>query len=162
MRKTQQVFVTNTRRRESVDSLAGLTKRIEQTMDGGAGTSVLPGSFGSQPCTNCLPECETYRITDLDTIIDSLSDVWGTVSGSQLVSSAGISAAITVQAKTTRLDSQTFQLPSAAQWVVDVWFDDLHADPGYHYGTSGDRLITTVAPLPTDVVVECVYFNKVV
>ena len=159
MQKTEQVFVTNARRREGVADLQGLVRRNEQD-NGAQGPSVLPGSFGNSPCDHCLPKCETYRITDLDAIIDSLSEQWGTVQDDELVSDAGVSAAITVQASLERIDNHTFQLPSHAQWVVDVWFDDLHADPGYHYTYIPDRLIVTKVDLPAGVVVDAVYFNK--
>lgn len=156
MQKTEQVFVTNTRRREGIADLSGLTKRTEQIR--GSDATIIPGS----PCGgHCLPECETYRITDIDAIIDSLSERWGFVIGEELVSEAGVSAAITVQASLERLDNHTFQLPSRAQWVVDVWFDDLHADTGFHYAWVPDRLIVTTIDLPTDIVVDAVYFNKV-
>jgi hypothetical protein len=161
MHKHEQVFLTSSRERGTT-TLAQLAQHIEASQDADAGIVQLPGSFGDTCDGHCLPECETYRVTDLDAIIDSLSEQWGVVSEGQLVSDAGMSAAITVQAKCSRVDDQTFQLPSAAAWVVDVWFDDLHADPGFHYEVETDRLITTTVALPSGVVVEAVYFNKAV
>lgn len=156
------VHMTDERgRRETL--LAQVPNKAERaTQSNLAGPTVRPGQFGDACADNCLHICETYRILDDDSIVDSLLDQWGIVENEELVSDAGLSAAITVQAQAERIDDSTFRLPSKAAWVVDVWFDALHADPTYHYEIDGFRTIRTVTPLPTDIRVTAVYFNLVV
>ena len=168
MNRLVSVFVTNERRQNVADDMTRIYTSQQQRTQDTTSTTTPPGSFSDAPpggtgsgnggCDHCLAPCEIYRISG-STVIDPNSLQWGSVSGSYLWPDAATSAAITIQADCTRLTDTTFQLPTQADCVVDVWFDDLHADPGYQYSFDPRRTITTIATVPSGIVISAVYLN---
>lgn len=110
--------------------------------------------------SNIGPEPPTYYTTDGVVLYDNNGHRWGEIIDSVPVGDASFLTAIKIDAVLARVDNSTFTLPSRAQYVTDVWFDGLKAEPGNHYYFFPDDLINTVAAQAADVVVSALYLNK--
>jgi hypothetical protein len=69
--------------------------------------------------------------------------------------------AYTIRALTKEIgDTNTYELPSKAEYIMDVWFDGLHATPEEEWTFIAPRTIEVIPHLANNVQIEALYVSK--
>jgi hypothetical protein len=162
--------VSTSRKHEKDSALVLLRTQIEQrtqaqapaapTATSAGSVSSVPVSTIAQPVTNIGPEPPVYYTVDGIELFDNEGLRWGEIVSGVPVGDYSSLTAIRINAVLSRVDDSTFILPSRAQYVTDVWFDNLKAEPTNHYLFFPDDLINTIAAQAPDVIVTALYLNK--
>lgn len=155
MRKTQTIFVDVNHPRKKTP-LQEWRESIEARTNQGRGSTLTPGATGLDYCPLPLPSAPVLNI-DLDAILDSFGLQVGEVDNGEIILYDSFNQQPVLLALAARLTGTTFSLPTAASYVVDVWFDSLHADPETMWQFDADTSITTTAPLDSMVLVQVLY-----
>jgi hypothetical protein len=160
MRKTKTIVVdVNTPRK--LTPLQEIREAVEARTQGGQSPVLTPGSGFLDYCEGFLPPKPVLKI-DLDAILDSLGATVGEVGdGGQVILYDSMDKEPVLLALASRVTSTSFTLPTDATYVVDVWFDSLHADPEDMWQFTPDTSITTTAELPDDMLVQVLYVGIV-
>lgn len=158
MHKTVTAFIdVNVPRKQTV--LAEIREAIEARTEQYRPPTGTEGT-GLDYCEDFLPPGDIYKI-DVDAILDALGDQVGEVDDGEVVLYDTLDPNPILLAVASRDTSTSFTLPTVAQYVVDVWFDSLHADPVDMWQFTPDTSITTTASLPADMLVQVLYVGIV-
>lgn len=156
MRKTQTAFIDlNIPRKKT--PLQEWREQIESRTQQGRGPSTGQIGGGLDYCPIALPGAPVLNI-NLDDILDSFGLEVGEVDAqNEVVLYDSFNQQPVLLANATRVTGTSFTLPTHASWVVDVWFDSLHADPETMWQFTADTTITTTASLDSQVIVQVLY-----
>ena len=155
MHKTVTAFIdVNVPRKKT--PLQEIREQIESRTQQGRGPSIIIGDPGLDYCPVPLPMAPILQV-DLDAILDSFGNQVGEVDDGEVILYDSLNQQPVLLAQASRVTSTSFTLPTDATWIVDVWFDWLHADPETMWQFSPDTTITTTASLPTDMLVQVLY-----
>lgn len=165
MNKEKTIFVSTLRKQEKDSAFALLRTQVERGLVEPSATPSSASSGASVPTStsaisNTLSEAPTFYTTDGVVLFDDFGVRWGEIINGVPVGDASYLTAIQINAVLSRLDASTFELPSRAQYVTDVWFDNLKAEPTNHYAFVPDSTILTVSALGSDVIVTASYLNE--
>jgi hypothetical protein len=125
-----------------------------------SGASVGGASTQTTTVVNNLPEAPVYYTSDGIELLDNSGARWGTIVNQVPVGDGSTLTAIQIVAVLSRTDDNTFEIPTHAQYVTDVWFDNIKAEPTNHYYFAPDSTIITIASQGSGVEVMAFYLNK--
>jgi hypothetical protein len=132
----------------------------EPTAASAGSVGSVPSSTIAQPVANTGPEPPTYYTVDGVELFDNEGLRWGEIVSEVPVGDYSSLTAIKINAVLSRVDDSTFVLPTRAQYVTDVWFDNLKAEPNVHYLFYPYSLVNTIAAQGAQVLVTALYVNK--
>lgn len=144
-RKTITFDVTDGRTlgREFINSQS----RADSLTQGGVPGNV-PGTTAVD-CGGCAPIMAPFN-GDEEGVIT-------VVSGNATLDVESNADQVYLQVTSTRVDSTHYSLSVEGDYIVDVWFDDLHARPEVQWNFDGPDIITTTSELPPEIEVKVAY-----
>lgn len=155
MHKTQTAFIdVNVPRKKT--PLQELREQIEARTNQGRGPSIISGDTSLEYCAYFLPGAPVLTV-DLDAILDSFGNQVGEIDNGEVILYDSLDQQPVLFAQANRVTSASFNTPSDATYVVDVWFDWLHANPETMWQFNPDTSITTTADLDSQVLVQVLY-----
>lgn len=156
MQRRQFIQVEEGRPRRNTVSLTDVIRDTSRFTDGQGPSSFQVGQFGV-PCDDpCVPQCETLFVSGSN-ILDAAEAIWGDIINDYAVPRDSLNPTPIITGDATRISATEFTIPSKAQYVVDVWFDYIHAEPDQHYSFVAHQTITTVASIPDDMKIRVMY-----
>ena len=155
MNKTVTAFIdVNVPRKKT--PLQEIRESVEARTQGGRGPSLITIGGGLDYCPLPLPSAPVLNI-DIDAILDSFGLQVGEVSDGEVILYDSLNQQPVLLANASRVTGTSFTLPTHATYVIDVWFDYLHADPETMWQFTPDTSITTTASLDSNVIVTVLY-----
>jgi len=159
MDKKTTAWVSTNKKKISETDFNKIKAQISQNVSAPSPISTAVTSPAA-PITTFVPLARVYYIPSGSIIYDDQGERWGEVIDMVPVGDSNIQTDIQLNAVLSRTDDSNFELPTRAQSVTDVWFDNLNAEPTYHYFFIPETTITTVAPQGSGVIVTALYLNR--
>lgn len=155
MRKTETIIVDVNAPRK-ITPLQEIRERVESRTQDGLGPTVIHGDPSLEYCPVTLPAAPVLRV-DLDAILDSFGIQVGEIDQEEVILYDSFDPQPVLIALASRVTGTSFTIPSHATYVVDVWFDSLHADPDTMWQFTPDTQLTTTASLDPATLVQVLY-----
>jgi len=164
--KKTTLWATSSKKPVKDHALTDLKAQIAQRTQEATQATLEAAGGGDSPTPtgviiNDQAEAPIYYTVDGIELTDDQGNRWGEFINGVPVGDASFEAPIQINAILPRVDDSTFQLPSDAAYVMEVWFDGLEAEPTNHYTFLPTVTILTVTPMPSDIIVNALYLSAV-
>ncbi len=170
VKKVVSIFASTSRKHEKKSALNSLRAEIgqhtqtgvssPQSTSGGAVAPTDPRIVTTNAVNLTLPEDRTYFSYDGIEIMDDQGVRWGEFINQIPIGDSSSKTDIQINTILSRIDSSNFSLPSRAQYIMDVWFDNLKAEPDIHYVVISETDILTATSLGSQMIVTAFYLNE--